>query len=179
MTMKTMKEMRETTNGQTRALYHLNYWDGPISGVCLYNGKKCYFDTIEEVNDKILLNDKEWEIYQKEMLEYDPDYKFNEDDRWEWDCYRIYGIYETPEDVMEILEENHELFCKFVGTHTDYDMNGKRGVGARIPMRPDHPEDIGDLRPYTDHDKFYKAERRQPKMDKDNWTILEKFVTPW
>jgi len=75
------------------------------------------------------------------------------------------------------IEEEVETSVR-QGTHINYDMDGKRGIGARIPVRPD-PEDIGNLKPYTDHDKFYKAEKRKAKMDKDNWKILMKFKNPW
>ena len=52
-------------------------------------------------------------------------------------------------------------------------------MGARIPLRTDHPEDLGDMRPYDQHDKFYKAERRVAKIDTENWKILDKFVYPF
>jgi len=29
-------------------LYHLNYYDGPLSGVCVYQGKECFFDKIDD-----------------------------------------------------------------------------------------------------------------------------------
>jgi hypothetical protein len=50
--MKIMKQLREDSKGETRLLYHLNYWDGPISGVCLYNGKKCYFSALRDIYDE-------------------------------------------------------------------------------------------------------------------------------
>ena len=34
--MKTMQELRKEDPNNNRILYHINFWDGPISGVCLY-----------------------------------------------------------------------------------------------------------------------------------------------
>ena len=172
--MKSIRELREESKGETRILYHLNYWDGPISGVCLYNGQRCYFNTIDEVTEEYLMSDKDWEDWCMWQLsigkEIDPD------DRTEINWYRIFAIYETPKEDIEILDENNNMFCKYVGTHNNYDNSGCRGSGARVPVREDHPEDLGDLKPYSEHDKFYKAKRREPKLDVENWKILEKFI---
>lgn len=169
-----MKELRQE-NPEYGVLYHLNYWDGALSGVCLWNGKKQYFDVIHEEKKSFYDDWPEWEKYCRENdIEI-----FDDEDDGEIYYYtdRIFGVYDTPNDVMEILDENHELFRKYVGTHTDY-IDGKRGVGARIPLRPDHPEDIGDLRPYDQHDNFYKAERRQANIDIKKWKLIGHFNYP-
>ena len=33
-------------------LWHCDYWDGPISGICLYDGEKCWFDQVKEYNNR-------------------------------------------------------------------------------------------------------------------------------
>ena len=96
--MKSMKEFREESNGQTRVLYHLNYWDGPISGMCLYNGKLCYFDVVDEIITKTYMDDIQWFSYCVECLR--GGYKIDDEDRTDQYEERIYGIFETPEDVV-------------------------------------------------------------------------------
>ena len=32
-------------------LWHCGYWDGPLSGVCLHDGEKCWFDMVKEYNN--------------------------------------------------------------------------------------------------------------------------------
>ena len=44
-----MKSKRPTPT--IRPLWHLYYWDGPISGVCLFNRQMCYFHEAYELKD--------------------------------------------------------------------------------------------------------------------------------
>ena len=32
-------------------LWHCGFWDGPLSGICLYEGEKCWFDMVKEYNN--------------------------------------------------------------------------------------------------------------------------------
>jgi hypothetical protein len=32
-------------------LWHCGYWDGPLSGMCLHDGEKCWFDMVKEYNN--------------------------------------------------------------------------------------------------------------------------------
>jgi hypothetical protein len=149
--MKTLKELREESKGQTRMLWHSNYWDGPLSGVMLWNGEKMWFEMFEEKYVERLMSDedwKEWVDYYKEKYNEEPD----EDDRIEYDRPRYFKVYKLPEDIMSAIVHNHELFRTYVGTHTDYDLEGNRGRGAIIGST-----DMGDLKPYNKHDKFYNA----------------------
>ncbi len=175
--MKSMRELRKE-NPNFRVLYHTNYWDGPLSGVCLWDGKKQYFDVIYDEKYSYMDEWSEWEKFCKENgIEIDS-YE-DVDDGIIYYTDRIYAVYDTPDDVMKVMENRNELFCKYVGTHCNYDEDGNRGRGARIPLRPDHPEDLGDLRPYSEHDKFYKADIEKPDIRKDEWKILGKFVYPF
>ena len=79
-----------------RLVYHNNYWDGPISGVVKFDGKRYYFDQCdEEENGK-----------------------------------RRYVMYELSDEQWKEEDYWHDLFRTHVGTHTEYDENGKRGIGA-------------------------------------------------
>lgn len=138
--------------------YHLNYWDGMISGVCLYNGVKCYFDTIDEVYEENYMPDEQWLKYcedaNKNGLE------IYEEDRTDIKWWRIFAIYETPDDVIKRLDRNHRIFEKYVSKRSSYDMNGKR-----------INEDVEKYNPIL-YDIFCK---KDPEINKDNWKILEKF----
>ncbi len=162
--MKTLKELREESNGQTRMLWHSNFWDGPLSGVILWNGEKAWFEMYDEKDVEILMSDvewKEWIDYHKEKYGTEPD----EEDKIEYDRYRYFKVYRLPQQTMNAIIHNHELFRKYVGTHTDYDENGSRGRGATIGT-----SDLGDLKPYKNHSKFYNAKRS------DSWLVK---LFPW
>ncbi len=156
MKYKRLNELREETQGQTRMLYHLDYWDGPLSGIMLWIGKKVYFKKTDEYTIKTLLSEDEIQDFREycklNNCSFDEDYDIYEHE-YNW----IYTAYEIDDETLEAIEFNHALFSKYVGTHTDYDEIGYRGCGARIPLRPEHPEDLGDLKPQSEWDKFYKS----------------------
>lgn len=123
--MKDLKVLREESKGSTRLLWHHSYWDGPISGVMLWNGEQCWFEQDgDDIVTKIPFTDEErnsWTIACAKE-----NYPVDEDDMFEYESYRIYNVYKLSPDVMEAIEYNHNLFREYVGTHTDYDENGNR-----------------------------------------------------
>lgn len=151
---KSLKELRLETNGLTRLLYHMNYWDGPLSGVMLWQGERVYFNCIKEftiITPWTKEEIKDWEESCKENNRNPVDYGDYED----YNIIRVYAAYRLDNEVMESIDFNHNRFRNYVGTHTDYDENGNRGMGARIPVRDNHPEDLGSLKPYSMHGEFY------------------------
>jgi len=151
----TLESLRVKSNGATRMLYHLDYWDGPHSGIMLWNGAKAYFkseDEFIEVGVEIASEDQIKEI----KAEFEAaNLNFHLEDAQEILTYRPFKVYAIPEDNLRAIEANHENFREHVGTHTDYDINGKRGVGATA-------NDIGDLRPYAEHSKYYDTPKVEP-----------------
>lgn len=91
---------------EMRKLYHLGYWDGPLSGMCLVDGQKYFFECIEEWLDN--------NSYPED------------DDDFEAPWYRRYLLWRLTEEQLTSLEERHAKFQRMVGRHTDYDENGKR-----------------------------------------------------
>jgi hypothetical protein len=86
-----------------RLLWHHNFYDGPLSGICLYQNKEHWFQMVDEI-------------------------PFKEDD--DYRLGRVFVIVElTPEDI-KIESSNHNEFRKFVGTHADYDENNERVHGG-------------------------------------------------
>lgn len=140
--MKYLHELREESKGNTRLLWHHDYWDGPISGVMLWNGEANWFQQIgDDVITWVPFTDEEkndWKVWCKEQ-----NYKFDEEDCVHCEGYRAYNVYKTPLEIMEAITYNHEQFRKYVGDHTDYDMEGHRPHGQ--------------LKPYSEHEKFYKG----------------------
>lgn len=102
---------RDIKNENTRWLWHADFYDYPRSGLMLYNGEKTWFSEFEE---EIIEEDEESCAYSFTQTSY-------------------YHVYRVKPESLVILEHNHELFCKYVGTHTDYDINSHRNVGAVLP----------------------------------------------
>jgi hypothetical protein len=155
--MKTIRELREETDGQTRLLWRSSVWDGPINGVMLWEGEMCWFDTKEEVTNEIPLTEeeiKEWADYCGIVVD-----EVDEEDKIEYEWYRIYNVYRVPKDVMESIEYNHNLFREHVGTHQDYDEHGKRPIDYGVDK---HHESMGGNR---DHGKFYNERGKHKKYE--------------
>lgn len=90
---------------EMRKLFHVSFYDGALSGLCLINNDKCWFQCIEDYYDNNTWDD-------------------DNDDYPPW--YRRFIIFKLSDDKLKRIEENHEKFRTMVGTHTDYDENGKR-----------------------------------------------------
>lgn len=84
-----------------KLLYHSGYWDGPLSGVCLYQGERLWFNCVHDYHDK------------------------TEDDKYL--DMRIYALYRLTVEEWEQEDYWHELFEKHVGTHTSYKEGSRSG----------------------------------------------------
>ena len=84
---------------KVRFLWHNNWWDGPLAGMCEYNGQRYWYHCHHE-------NYKKGAKY-----------------------WRRYGVFKlTPEELAE-EEKWHRLFVDKVGDHFDCDENGHRKRG--------------------------------------------------
>ena|SRR5215471_6150250 len=81
-----------------RLLWHVNFWDGPLCGICLHEGRKYWFKLDKELDDR--------------------------------DRSRSFNVYYLTDEQINLEDSSHELWCKYVGTHCDYDENGKRDHGT-------------------------------------------------
>jgi hypothetical protein len=90
-------------------LWHDDFWDGPLSGLLLWQGERCWFQMREE---------------------YEPP-EGAETAPWPW--YRRYLVIRLTPDQLREEEYWHDLFRKCIGTHTDYRSDGQREVGAVHP----------------------------------------------
>jgi len=89
-------------------LYHKNYWDFPLSGVCSFGGKRYFFRIAIEVSERMI--DSFMDSYES-VSEI------------------IYVLEDLSEEDWEIEDEVHAKFTKYVGCHTEYDSDGKRAIG--------------------------------------------------
>jgi len=80
-----------------RKLWHSDYWDGPINGLCIVNDEKCWYEMIEENSDS----------------GHDVP-----DEPLPW--YRRYLVWKLTDEQLNYVEVRHEKFRRMVGTHSDY-----------------------------------------------------------
>lgn len=99
--------MADTYLPEPRILWHSDYWDGYLTGLCLYQDRKCWFRCV----------DSDW---VKVGVDEDGD-----DDLQE---HRTFEIVELSPDELAELEQWHDLFRQLVGGHTDYNEQGKRDL---------------------------------------------------
>jgi hypothetical protein len=92
-----------------KKLWHHAYWDVALSGVCEVDGKKCWFEIIEEYFDNN-----------------DPPEEYGDD--WDPPWYRRFLIVALTVEQFNEIEKRHDKFRRMVGTHTDYDDQGHRGT---------------------------------------------------
>lgn len=91
-----------------KMLFHVGYWDGPLSGLCLVDGTKCWFAMSEE---------------------YDGPHPETEQERDDFTppWYRRFLVWRLSAEELAEVERRHEKFRRMVGTHCDYTEDGLRG----------------------------------------------------
>lgn len=75
-------------------LWHSSFWDGPLSGMLLFNGERLWFEMVAENDDEDL---RGW--------------------------YRRFAIVRLRPEQLTEEEAWHDLFRANVGWHSDYDMD--------------------------------------------------------
>jgi hypothetical protein len=83
-----------------KVLYRQQYYDGPLSGICEYNNEKLYFLNVEELMFKFPETDPEC-IKMAEDAKEEP---------CQYHRCRIFNIYRIPQDCMDALIYNHNLW---------------------------------------------------------------------
>lgn len=100
---------RRFERGDVKLKWHLGYYDGPVSGILMCEGKMCWFDECDEwLNHEALVDALH----------------ANEDDcdpPWS----RRFLIYELSDEEYELERRKHALFQR-IGFHSDYDEEGRR-----------------------------------------------------
>ena len=99
------KRAPQVARDDVRFLWHVDYWDGPRSGVLEYSGERCWFQVIAE----------------------------NEEDAPQ--CYRHFAIIRMSAEQLADEQRWHELFRQHVGSHTDYDETGRARTSGDVRPR--------------------------------------------
>lgn len=151
--MKTLEEISKANNYKTRLLFHSKYWDGPIDGLMMWEGKKKWFSKTHEVRVKIWLNQAEIDEYKAFCQE--ENVVFRKEDCYDLDIYNCYEVYCLPKLTLLRVIINHAIFSLCVGTHCNYTLNKKGrvaeiGNNGKIIKR-------NDLKPYILHPIWYKV----------------------
>jgi hypothetical protein len=73
-------------------LWHGGYWDGPLNGICMYQGEPHFFEMKKEYHGKVLGRK----------------------------IGRTYWIYKITPEYWEFDKYWHGQFCLHVGNHTNY-----------------------------------------------------------
>jgi hypothetical protein len=79
-------------------LWHCGYWDGPLSGVCLYQGDRCWFEAIDPFDEE-----RDDYVYPRRA-----------------------GLYRLSPEELHVQEELHRQFQRYMGMHSEYDENEQR-----------------------------------------------------
>jgi len=116
-----------------RLKWHIDYWDGPISGIAEFDNRLSYFS---QCDSRVKIDPDSGEI-ARELP-----------GRWR----RRFLLYELTEEELNEELHWHQLFQESVGTHTDYDESGNRNLdGVRDdPAKRDAFYKAYQQRPPTD-----------------------------
>lgn len=90
-----------------RMLWHCNYYDGALSGVCRHDGRQFWFEMVDEI-------------------------PFRADDG-EPRLGRVFAVCEMTPEQWRAERIHHMLWRACVGTHSDYDENNKRDLRKPYP----------------------------------------------
>jgi len=117
----------QASRDNVHMLWHTDYWDGPLSGLCIWNGEKYWFHNVFE-----------------EHFEAREDHQCSQQNRY----YCLFML--TPQELQE-KEYWHGEFRKYVGNHSDYDEDGQR-AGTIHPQS----EHYKFYNRYKDHVETFK-----------------------
>lgn len=99
--------MKQIQRSEVEYLWHVGYWDGPLSGICIYNDEVCWFQNFSEDFEP---------TNNPEML----------------DRIRKFKIYRLSQEQLKFEYDKHACFQQHVGTHCDYDKNKERHVYGNV-----------------------------------------------
>lgn len=139
-----IKEKRhdKMSDDKPKILWHNSYINGPLTGLALYNGKKCWFEVVDmgvglplPNNVKNILSGSELHVdtdsdsgsgdesYDVTISE-ESDEDSSSDEEREVPLYfgRSFNFYELSEASVKLIEDDHEEFRQKVGYHTEHDI---------------------------------------------------------
>ena len=122
-TSKEVVEKYPDLSGRIKILWMESYWDGPLSGYVMLDDVEGYF---------VNCFDMEWNTRPETRDEScDRFCDFADKTRC---CLnnsdRLYLVFLLDAQQIAHIKTEHDIFQKFVGTHTDYNNDGYRNIGA-------------------------------------------------
>jgi hypothetical protein len=109
------RQLPQIDERDVRLLWHNDYYDGPLNGILLYQGKMCWFQIFHALRTD--------EVRSRE-----------DKDGIAWNDHFVrYLLVELSEEQVKEEKYWHELFQKKVSTRSDYDENGHRKTGEVKP----------------------------------------------
>lgn len=103
-------------------LFNVAYYDGPLSGVCEYEGEKLFFWCNEELMFKYPETDPTVIAVMEE----------NEEPCQYHRC-RVFSLFQLPEEIMKDLVYNHNLFEKLKVSKDDKWWNEYKETSKKLP----------------------------------------------
>ncbi len=140
-----------------RMLYHVDFYDGPLSGMMLWDGEKVWFNCVDQDHNKIYYNHEQLEEMAKSLkcsVE-----ELEEEDTFDIETIWTYNVYELDHETINILDYNNQLFIDNVGSYCSYDENGKR---------------LKELKPVEQHPNYWNN-KKEFNLDLDNRKIIGQF----
>ncbi len=119
-----------------RVLWHSEYWDGPRSGVLLYMARPHWFQICGE----------------------------EDSGRWK-DWYGKFVVIQLTEEQYATEAAYHRLFQEKVGSHVDYDAEGR-------PVR-------GEQKPQEVWHEYYDEAKDRPELDLSGNEVVGWFEWLW
>lgn len=117
--------LTELTIKDVKLRYINGYYDGMLSGVLEWEGKRYYFDIVDE-NNSDNINDADW--------------------------YRKFGLYEMTPEEWATEDHTHAEFVKYVGSHYVINEDGKRdhsGLKPQSEWRKFYDQELRHVSPAT------------------------------
>lgn len=123
---KSYLKLPQVGGDEITLLWDEGYWDGRLSGKCLYLGKMHYFNCVDMGRVVFKKEDPGEEDDSNDEIDRE------RSDPW-WRRFSLTPM--TDDESMEALRR-HELFRKHVGEHCDYSLEEvqKRAFGATKPQ---------------------------------------------
>ena len=101
-----------------KLIYHSNYYDGPLSGVCTVDDKRYWFELCEELEARCP-TECHCQCDEHEHVA----------------MMRRFAVLELTPEEWAIEDARHKAFQEAVGTHTDYTEAGTRSLEGVKPSQ--------------------------------------------
>jgi hypothetical protein len=119
-----LKHRKYDLDKEVKLLYHCDYYDGMLSGVCLIENKKYWFSIFDE--------------YQRTAEEYKDEY-------FEMLWYRRFSLHDLDEKTWKEEDERHSFFIEKVGGHCQYIYDETNSLQGRVNDDLRNPEEMKEF----------------------------------